>query len=204
MKLLTYIGENTDELTYGKKYAPITHTNGAVIIENDIDEIKLYMDDLFAVIPEVRQEVTKFIPPKFELGGIYDLRYLNDGLPNRIRILGYAMSINSDAYSHQWIYQVEMENLVSKKIRLTEAFIEKRISKMTAPVYELDVIKTRINNGMRWVGNYSIETAQSKVNNLLTRDLVDCAYIREAYNRNGEFIPYKASLWIKHKYPIYE
>ena len=33
---------------------------------------------------------------------------------------------------------------------------------MTADVYKLDVIKTRINNGMRWVGNYKLSTAYSQ------------------------------------------
>lgn len=217
-QVVIYTGKTTDRLKNGNVYDVIHREGNTIIVEDENKE--LMMDNIAGFSTIIDPDGTKapiisattitsatpisvgtwyFTRPKFNLGDVYDLRYTNDGLPNRIKIIGYVKTLQSG----EWVYHAQTENLPSI-IQLKESFIEKRISAKTAPVYELDVVKIRMNAGKRWAGNYTMDTCRKKAVDILKRRIAKSVFIREAYDRNGNLIPHLASLWIQHQYPINE
>jgi hypothetical protein len=185
------------DLTVGKVYETYLGIKDMVVVaENDegvpMGYPKKYFVPEGARVPYITTgNIGKIKTPSiYEPGDVLDIRYMNDGLPNRMLI---SKKSNNGG---EWFYDVRLES-TGDIINIKESWLTPRVKTKEAPVYKIQSIKSRYQSGLRWMGNYTHNVANSKRQSIIESGLAK-AFLREAYDRDGNIINGKSSVWIKY------
>jgi hypothetical protein len=135
--------------------------------------------------------------PKYDIGSVIDLRFSNDEMPDRIYIkMAYIKDITKG-----WYYEVvsEKRNGVAY---MSEADINRLISKKNKPCYDNAIIKQLYEDGFRFCGNNKKDTAISRANSMKNALYIKHIILAEALDRNGNPIPNYLGLWVQYNTTI--
>lgn len=141
------------------------------------------------------KNITKL--PRFMPGQVIDLSYKNKGLPNRILVKAIFIREQND----EWMYEVLLEN-TGETTTLSQSIIINNMTERKAQVYKCANIINLYNNGWRFCGNFSRDSAHKTGGKYATNRYIKEIVLHPALDSRGCLINDKYGLWIRYNITI--